>query len=61
MLSDKEEDRIDMMFKFMEYEKLSDWEDGFVVSIEEQYENRGTMTRAQYEKLEEVFKRAAER
>lgn len=59
MLSDKEEDKIEMMFKFMEYDDLNDWEDNFVASVGEQYENRGTLTRAQFEKLEEVFHRVS--
>ena len=59
VLSDKEEDKIEMMFKLMEYDDLNDWEDHFVASVGEQYENRGTLTRGQFEKLEEVFNRVA--
>jgi hypothetical protein len=50
-----------MMFKFMEYESLTDWEDNFVCSIDSQYTAKGDLSRAQFEKLQEVFKRAAER
>ena len=60
-LTDKQEERIEMFFKFMEYDKLSDWEDSFVASVGEQYENRGTMTIAQFDKLEEVFERVNKR
>jgi len=45
----------------MEYEILNDWEDNFTANVGEQYEQRGDLTRAQYDKLEEVFKAAAER
>jgi len=60
-LTGKEVSKVEMMFKLMEYESLTDWEDHFVLSVSDQFDVKGDLTRAQYEKLDEVFKRAAER
>lgn len=59
--NDKQNGRIELIFKLMEYEVLTDWEDNFVASVEGQFEKKGSLSIAQLEKLEEVFKRAAER
>ena len=48
--------RIEHMIKFMG-DNLSDWEQKFVESIENQFKAKGTLTDAQYDKLEEVFER----
>jgi hypothetical protein len=52
--------RIEHIFKFMEYDALTDWEDNFVANVETFYEDNNYLTGKQYDKLEEVFKRAAE-
>ena len=57
----KQNGRIELIFKLMEYDNLTDWEDDFVASVDSYFEERGSLTITQYEKLEEVFKRAAGR
>ena len=59
--SDYRFNRIEHIFKFIEYEKLNDWEDRFVASVSDQFDKRGTLTDNQYDKLEEVFERSTER
>ena len=57
----KQNDRIELMFKLMEYDALTDWEDNFVLSVSYDFDRRKDLSVSQYDKLEEVFKRAAER
>jgi len=59
--NDKQNGRIELIFKLMEYDVLTDWEDNFVASVANQFEQKESLSITQYEKLEEVFKRAAER
>ncbi|KKN56719.1 hypothetical protein LCGC14_0569480 [marine sediment metagenome] len=54
-------DRIKTIFLLMEYDELTEWELGFVESVEKQFNANGELTEPQYDKLEEVFERAAER
>lgn len=37
--------------------ELNDWEERFIASIEQQFARSGTLTDAQYDKLEEVYER----
>ena len=53
-------ERVDMMFKLMEYDYLSDAQHDLVVSYEEQYNRKGRLSVLQMEILEDIFKRAAE-
>lgn len=46
--------RIEHMIKFMG-DNLSEWEEGFVRSVEAQFKRKGTLTDDQYDKLEQVF------
>lgn len=59
--NDEQNGKIEMMLKLMEYEVLTDWEDNFVGSVETYFEKRQYLSIAQFDKLSEVFKRAAER
>jgi len=54
-------DRVRTIFLLMEYDELTDWESNFVVDIEDKFNKGRTLTEPQYDKLEEVFERAAER
>jgi hypothetical protein len=56
-----EQDEVEMMFKLMEYEVLTDWEDHFVVDVSDHFTVKHDLTEKQFEKLREVFERAAER
>ena len=42
-------------------DKLTDWEQGFVINIEEYLKKNTFVTDTQYEKLEEVYTRVQER
>ena len=54
-------DRIEHIFKFMEYDQLTDAQHSLVESFEEQFERRGSLSDRQVEILEDIFERAAER
>ena len=55
------EDRIEHILKFMEYDQLTDAQHALVESFEEQFELRGSLSLRQLEILEDIFYRAAER
>ena len=42
-------------------ERLSEWEEGFLRSIAEQWDERGDLTLKQREKLEQIFDRVSQR
>ena len=48
--------RFKMIMKFMDWDKLSDWEHDFVISVEKQFKRRGTLTEKQEEKLEGIYR-----
>jgi hypothetical protein len=54
-------DRIEHIFKFMEYDELTDAQHSLVESFEEHFERRGSLSDRQVEILEDIFERAAER
>ena len=54
-------DRIKMIFQLMEYNELSEAQHNLVISFEEQFKNRGSLTARQGEILEDIFQKAAER
>ena len=50
--------RIDWLLEnLLESETLTEWEDDFVNSVAGQYERKGTLSPAQVEKLEEVYRK----
>ena len=53
-------DRIEMMFKFMAYDALSDAQHDLIASFESQYEMRGSLSDRQFEILSDIFKKANE-
>ena len=55
-----DEDKIKMMFDLMEYDYLTDAQHDLVISFQEQFEKRGSLSDRQNEILEDIFKRAAE-
>lgn len=54
-------ERIEHIFKFMEYDQLTDAQHSLVESFEEQFERRGSLSDRQIEILEDIFERAAEK
>lgn len=55
------DDRIAHILQFMEYDQLTDAQHSLVVSLEEQFERKGTLSDKQMELLESIFERANER
>ena len=53
-------DKTKMMFDLMEYDYLTDAQHDLVISFQEQFESRGSLSDRQFEILEDIFKRAAE-
>jgi len=54
-----EREKIKMMFKLMEYDYLTDPQHDLVISFEEQFTNRGSLTARQFEILSDIFEKAA--
>jgi predicted DNA binding protein len=54
-------DRIEHIFKFMEYDELTDAQMNLIVSFEDQFKKRGNLTARQLEILESIFEQAAEK
>jgi hypothetical protein len=54
-------DRIDHIFKFFEYDVLTEAQLNLIISFEEQFKKRGDLSEDQYDILEDIFARAAER
>lgn len=54
-------DRIQHIIKFMDFEKLTDWEIKFMESIESYYKAKRTLSERQIETLEKIFTESQER
>ncbi len=54
-------ERIKMMFQFMEYDELTENEESFVISVEEQFKQKGELSSKQEKVLEDIFRKAASR
>ena len=54
------QDRIEHIFKFMEYDQLTDAQHDLVMSFEEQFKNKDYLSERQIEILEDIFRKAAE-
>ena len=54
-------DKIKMMFNLMEYDYLSESQHDLVISFEEQFNNRGSLTARQFEILSDIFEKAADK
>ena len=48
--------RFDMIIKHIDWEKLTDWEEGFLVSVEKQFKRKGYLTEPQEEIVERIWK-----
>ena len=53
-------ERIEMMFRWMDYDYLSDKQHDFIISLEKYYNKHGFLTVAQADALESIFRQAAE-
>lgn len=54
-------ERIKHIFKFMEYDYLTDRQMSFVVSLEKYFKRNGYLKPAQLEALEDIFEKTAEK
>jgi hypothetical protein len=54
-------DRIQHIIKFMDFDKLTDWETKFMESIESQHKAGRTLSERQLETLEKIFAESQER
>ena len=54
-------DKVEMMFKLMEYDELTEKQHDLIISYEEQFQRRGSLSGLQFETLESIFNQAAER
>jgi hypothetical protein len=55
------EERIKHIFKYMEWNSLTESQHDLIVSFEDQFNRRGYLTDRQNEILEDIFKQAAEK
>lgn len=53
-------EKIEMMFKLMEYDYISDAQHDYVISFEEQYNERNWLSDRQIKVLESIFKQGSE-
>jgi Na+/phosphate symporter len=60
-MTPKQRDRIEHIFKYMEYDHISDAQHDLVISFESQFKERGSLSDRQFEVLENIFKQAAEK
>ncbi len=54
-------ERIKHIFRFMNFDGLMEAQENLVISFEEQFLNRGTLSDRQLEILEDIYRRAAEK
>jgi len=59
-LNQKQRDRAEHIFKFMEYDQLTDSQHDLILDFETQFERRGWLSDRQMDILEDIFKQAAE-
>lgn len=52
-------EKIEMMFKLMEYEVLTEAQLNLIISFEGQFKRYGKLSEKQFEILEDIFKKAA--
>ncbi len=50
------QDRITHIFKFIDWEQLTDWEQEFMESVEGQYKAKGHLSEKQMEVMERIYK-----
>ena len=48
--------RFKMIMKFMEWDKLTDWEHDFIESVEKQFKQKGYLSEKQEEVLERIYR-----
>jgi hypothetical protein len=53
-------DKIEMMFKLMDYDYLTDAQHDYIISFSDQFDKKGWLSIAQFETLEDIFKQASE-
>ena len=48
--------RIKHIFEWVDWDKFTDWENEFLISVEEQFKNKGYLSEKQVEVLERIYK-----
>jgi len=48
--------RFQHIFKFIEWDKVTDWEQEFLESVEKQFKHKGFLSEKQEEILERIYK-----
>lgn len=51
--------RLKHIFAYIEYDNLTDWEQDFVESVSDQFEENGSLPERQLEILEKIFRERA--
>ncbi len=52
-------DRFDLILDGLDFERLTEWEEEFVESLEEQMKSRGQLTQKQEDCLEKIYRNKA--
>ena len=60
-MEDKTNARINMFFKLMEYDNISDTQLNIVISLEEYFKKHGKLSERQFDLLASIFKQAEEK
>ena len=51
--------RLDHIFRYLEYDNLTESQHDLIISFEEQYKAKGELSEKQEEILEDIFRKAA--
>ena len=54
-------DKINMMFRLIEYDYLTEPQERLIMSFEKQFRRKGTLSEDQFDILEDIFEKAAEK
>jgi len=52
--------RLKFIIKALDFDRISDWEEDFLISIEEQFKRKGNLTEKQEEIAEQIFRRQSQ-
>lgn len=52
--------RLKFIVKALDFDRISDWEEDFLISIEEQFKRKGNLSEKQEEIAEQIFRRQNE-
>ena len=52
-----EKERFKMIIEMLDFDKLSDWEEEFLISVEEQFKTKNYLSERQEEIVEQIFRK----